>query len=535
MTLIHTHDGVDLALDTVRLTDETTGYAVLAKVGQPEIINVTVDDPTGALSFTSHKVWKMREAACAAGNQTCWYGFVGQKFWTRGPYRTGAARVWKLQLVELNAFIGRRLLRREATTTNRPAETVSQRLTWLLTTVGFSGLVIDHGLVETSSAACDAHEYHGQYGSDVLRDLANQSGFNFFLRYREASNDVEIVFRDDLTNADDVSTLRISNDLDDVDELTTWFANPDAQGEQIPDRIGSRFQVSYDGGGDVIRENLTTASTFAPIDLVAPSRFIRNPTTATTYADHLLAQHDADEEYIRNLWIEKLPIANLNDVKVGQLIQAKFTHGPGWETFRLARVVRKLWARPQNLSEEFWRLGLEIQPVSLVDAEAIGIRLERPNDNYSAGTLAWNLGWDYDGDNFQAGDPPAPKYGPMDYYPVGTKPANGWEGIIANGDGPLSFSALASALGVANGASSCTLAITVNGATVGSGTQSNSTAGLHVQGYALTVTATDIAIANGDIVKAHMSFTGSWPGTPVIPSGTGNPTHHLLASGSLVP
>lgn len=531
MVLIHTYNGVDLALNTVRLTDETTGYAALAKVGQPEKINVTVDDPAGALTFTGHKVWKMREAACAVGNQVVWYGFVGKKTWTRGPsHRTGVAREWRIQLVELNAFLGRRLLRKEATNTTRPEETVSARLSWLLTTVGFSGLIVDHGLVEASATVCNEHEYHGQFGTDVLRDIANQSGFNYFLRYRESSNDIEIAFRDELTSAlDDVSaTFAISNDLADVSESgPVWYANQDAEGDQVPERVGSRFQVPYDGGGDVIVEDAGTASAFAAIDLVAPSRFIKNATTATTYGNHLLEQHDTEEEYVR-VWVEKLPAANLNDVKHGQLTKAKFTHGPGWESFRYCRVVRKIFARPRNYAEELWRLGLELQPTGLTEYAAANIMLYGPQDNNVPVTDPPNgtfiVNYDTNGDGVgssPSGCPPSVTVGPLAFMGASEE----WTGVQSTG---YMLSGLVDSVGTFSGATNggtitLTARILKNGSTLYQVQQVTTGGTPRAIGWTWSMRNKALTLVPGDQIQTQVTVEGLSAGDGyVIPNGTGN-------------
>jgi hypothetical protein len=465
-----------------------------------------------------------------------WYGFVGRKTWTRGPSsRTTTSREWRLQLVELNTFINRRLLRKQVTTTNRPSETASARLTWLLTTVGFTGQVVDHGLVEVSSAVMDTHDYHGQNGGDELRDIATQSVFNFFLRYRESSNDIEMIFRNDQTSgAEDVSAaFSISNALADTSESgPVWFANPDTEGDQIPDRTASGYLVQYEGGGDVYATDPAIATAFAPIDLVAPSRFIKNAATATDYAEDLLERFDTDEEYIRNVWVEKLPAANLNDVKHGQLIKAKFTHGPGWESLRYCRVVRKLFARPQNTAEEFWRLGLELQPLGdgypLVPVESEAT-LHSPNDNSlpnpgnecPPGT--YRIQWD----NSKVGCTPAAEGGNVSW--VGSPGA--YTGLQADGEGSVLVDSKGTVSGVGGGTITFTAYLYKNGTPIADVSQTT-TGGIRFLGWTWAFVDEPTDVVNGDIIETWLQVSAEC-NILVIPAGTGDCANVFAVTGDL--
>jgi hypothetical protein len=396
--------------------------------------------------------------------------------------------------------------------------------------------------VETSSDVMDAHEYHGQNGGDVLRDIATQSGFNFFLRYRESSNDIEMVFRNDQTSgAEDVSaTFSISNALADTSESgPIWYTNPDAEGDQIPDRVASGYQVSYEGGGDVYATDSAIATAFASIDLVAPSRFIKNAPTALAYAEDLLERFDTEEEYIRNVWVEKLPAANLNDVKVGQLITAKFTHGPGWESFRYCRVVRKLFARPQNTAEEFWRLGLELQPPGpLADgfgAHVSNVRLYGPNDNNKPvgnnGTFLIN--WDSNGDGVGStpgGCGPSDQAGLLDYL----GPSEEWTGVQSTGWGTITVTSRGSFSGATlGGPVTLTARLLKNGAAVATTSTVILLSGA-VQ-WEWLMSDISVSVVPGDELQTNVTVAGMGGGDPlVIPAGTGDCIEMLWARGTLV-
>ena len=357
MTLRHLYDGT-LLTNRIQLVEEK-GFSTRAVLGEADTIHVVVDDPLLALTILGRKVWKMVEDTCPVGNQVVWRGVTGVKRISRG---SGSAtfpfgRRWIVELIEDNVRLGRRAI--TVPQANRPAETVSARLTWLLTTPGYSGLIVDRGLVEASSVMLDAVDYTNRTGADVLRDLATESGFNFFARYRELTDDLELAFRDDDTSQLDTSTLRISN-AGDEDLITTWPSGWDAELEQSPERKADEVVLPYTGG-TVVRPATLTASPDDVVSLVAPTAAVKTAATATILADRLLDQHDSEDERIPAIRIV-LPAANLNDVKPGHLIQAKLTHLPGFETYRPCRVLSKSFGRPDGETQAFYDVDLALSP-----------------------------------------------------------------------------------------------------------------------------------------------------------------------------
>ncbi len=534
MTLLHVYDGSPI-VNLVKLQDETAGYSASAQLGQPDIIRVLVDDPSASYDFTGHKRWRMIEDACPAGSMTVWRGWVGEQTITRAPgVLTSTARRWELELIEDNTALVRRVLGWTSqdvvdTSADRPSETVSTRITWLLTRPGFSGIIYDRGLVASSSVVLDATDYTNRTGGDVLQDCALATGWNYHVRYHESTDTLELIFLDFLTSASDLATLSISNVLGD---LTSTVVAPFRDGalHRRPARIASGVALPY-SGGMTYRTNAGTAAAFTSVDQVAPTANVDTAATAVTLADRLLTQHSVQEEEVTGLRL-LLNDEQLNTIKVGQRLDVRMSHWPNWTTARPVRVTRRSFARPQNMSQDVYEVTLDLKPATVPTPSHA--RAMRPNDNYSLGSLTWKLGWDYDGDNPQPGDPADASYGLLTYYPVGAKPANGWEGLIAQGSGILtSLSVRASALGVANGSTSMTITIRVNATVVGTATDSDATAGLHAQGYDTTATASNIAVANGDIITGQVTFGGVWSADPAIPSGVGNSSHHLYATGGL--
>lgn len=549
MAIVHTVNGSALvAPASVQLQDETNGFETRAKLGEVGIVNIFVDDPEGALTFVERKPWLVSEDTAPAGSQVFWAGFIGDVTWSRvgngRTYPVGAGRVWEIQLVEANTYLVRRKLRKEATTTARPAETVSARIAWLLTTPGMSGVVVDAGLVAASAVVMDASTgdgYHNQDAAAVLRDCALYSGFNYHIRYREATADYELLFYDPRTWPFDTSTLVISNVKAEVDGATTFAPNPEAKGRRYADRLASGVIVVKEDGSDVYDTNSTTASTYAAVDVVAPTPPIKTTSAAEAQVAHLLTQHSTPEEAFE-CEIE-VPAASVTIVKAGQLVSAKLTHGPGWESGRQCRATKVIPRRPPNLTQGRYRIGLELQPAEDVVFVASHARLMRPVDNDAwTGTYTVDLAWRNDGEDFAAGDNSClpggvadPATGLLAYNPT-PKPGTGWESILVGGTGTLSLvAAKADFIGVSTGGLTTALfEILRNDSVIASANASDNTAGAHNQGWTLTASVADVAVYAGDILRARWTVAGNWAGPGQIPAGVGTCDAYLLATGDLV-
>lgn len=357
MTLKHEYDGTILT-NRIQLSAEK-GFSAHALLGQADSIHVLVDDPSMNLTIRGRKRWRMIEDACPTGNQVVWRGRVGEKVISRGSGTTFPfGRRWDVELIEDNTLATLRAL--TIATANRPAETDGARIAWLLTTPGFSGVIFDRGLVEASGVMLDAEDYRpARTGADVLRDCSAASGYNFFLRYHEATDTVELAYYDTDVSLLDTSSLRISNAGDD-DLVTTWPAGYDAKLGQSPARVAAGIVLPY-RGGYVYRTSAATADAFGTGDLVMPSAAVKSAATATTLADRLLIQHGEEDERLTGLRIQ-LPAAHLNDVKPGHRINVRLTHLPRFAAYRPCRVTSKVFSRPDNDSQAVYDVDLDLSP-----------------------------------------------------------------------------------------------------------------------------------------------------------------------------
>jgi hypothetical protein len=388
MTLIHEYDGSTVANAVALVTEKN--FSARAAIGEVDTIRVFVDDPTGSLTFLPFKVWRMIEDAAPAGNQTAWYGFVGDQVVSREggevAYRTDPGRVWELELHEANGFATRRLI---VTGTKRPSETVDERLTWLLTQPGFTGIVFDHGLVAAFSQVMDEKDYLNQTGADVLRDCSLISGANFFLRYNEANVDLELAFYDAVTSPLDTSVLRISNDDADLTLAAdgqivgdTFPPNPGAKWNGGSGRVASGVAVAYDGGS-YFKNDAGTEAEFGAVDQVAPTPQVNTRTSAIALTTHLLAQHSEQDERITDLRLQ-LPAARLNELLAGQLLVARFTHFPGWGSGRYARAAVRSFGRPAGETQAIYDVDLELVPAAPEFPVPCGVIVQTVSSGYSS-------------------------------------------------------------------------------------------------------------------------------------------------------
>jgi len=352
---------------SVQLVTEK-GFAARAALGEAEVIGVIVDDPDGAYDFKTLHRWYMVEDE-TPGDQLVWNGYVGDQVISRGAdsgivFPHGAGRRWELELVQENTILGFRVV--TGSDGKRPAETASARLTWLLGS-SYLSTVHDHGLVDWSGLAnfaMDAVDYRGQSAADVLRDISLITGYNHYARYRDVSSDIEIAFYEPNVSALDSVTLRISNDSADLsptgdyDSTLVYAPTLDVRLRRMGSRVAAGVYVPGNGVSSY-GYDLATSYEFGFRDMAAPTATVNTQATADALRGRLLAQHSEQDERIENLRI-RVSAANLNAVRHGQAIQAKFTHGPGWTSYRWARVVSRTFGRPEGETQAFYDVDLEL-------------------------------------------------------------------------------------------------------------------------------------------------------------------------------
>lgn len=326
---------VNLGTAAVRL-GTIAGLNTDGVTGGSSASTLTIDDPTGTLNLTGLRPFWVTEDAAPAGNQVVWHGRLGIRRVKRGGSSspsliTDVERIWECDLVDDSGDLHNFMIQ----SGKRPAETAAARGAWL---VAEDPLVNDYGKVHWPTLAMDAADYTGQYAADVLGDIAAQSGYNFFL-YWDETNGGRGLWLDDPQSVNDTSSLRISNVLADLDGSTTWpTVGLDASLEIDPTRVASGVLLTHATGTKYVT-NATTATAFTHIDRSAPMANIKTAAAALAAANRFLA--DNDEEDQRVSVTIRVPAAHVNDARVGQLIDAKFSHLPGFAAFRPCRILNR--------------------------------------------------------------------------------------------------------------------------------------------------------------------------------------------------
>ena len=514
MTLQHYYNGTILTGTAVLVEDER-GFSARATIGQVDTSSIYIEDPTATLDFVPYKSWTIREDACAIGSQVVWHGYVGDTTISRlggvGQFRTTVGRRWTIELIEDNGWPSRRVI--TATSGNRPSETVSARITWVLTVTGMTGIIFDHGLIETSSTVMDAVDYRNRTSKDVLDDCALLSGYNWFVRYREASNDIELIFQSTTSTADP-TTLKISNVNAEINLVTVWPPNPAAEQRFGASRIASGILLPYSGGTDY-NQDAATAAAFGAVDQTAPTSAVKTKTAARAQITRLLAQHNEQDESIENV-VLTLPAARLNDVRHGQLItSAKFGHFKGTAaTGTYARVKSKSFGRPSEITQDWYDVGLSLSPYP-APAALFRALLHHESGFYSAPTPLYNpdgsevVTWTSDGDTPEAGWSGEPSSG----YASGvaaTGSGSAWRGIRVTRWSVVRIDHTGGFGGVANTGATVTVAIRRSGTVISTQTQTYGGTGGTFQG-AFNFALTNIAAAPGDTFEVSVVEVG-WAG-----------------------
>lgn len=351
---------LDIGNQRVRL-GEMPGLVQRAELGEAGASTITIDDLSADLTLLGLQWFTVIESALPNPNDQILYnGSIADRRIHRAPDRsaiTGAARVWEVDLLDDNTLLGRKILR--DVTCVRPTEKANVRLAWLIA-LSYAPMV-DDGLVVYPTHDMDAVDYHGQTFRDVLADIAAGCAYNYFVYHKStlASNRPGLFF-DDPHSTNYSSSLRISNDINDVDSSVTWAPLHDVVLSRSASRVSSGVLVAKGGGGYVYRTSATTRDVFSDVDHVAPMGNVTTNSAATAVADAFLAQSDEEDDRINGVVI-RVPVANVLDVRHGQRIQAKFVHLPGYESFRWCRVASCAVAQDEPTSATF-RLTLDLSP-----------------------------------------------------------------------------------------------------------------------------------------------------------------------------
>lgn len=342
MTQTITYDGGTALAGVVRRS--TVRFTESARLGETGMGSFTIDDQAAAYDITGLK--DLIADQSLASPTRIFTGYVADRHYRRGEVlsHVAAARETTVDVVDLNARLGFLVITGDDG--DRDAETVGERMTWLLAS-GYLDLA-DTGWVVYPTTPMDASDYRGQTAGNVVSDCAVAVGYNYFARWSGSA--AGLFFDDSNTSTVLSSTSRISNVAADVDGVTTHAPFDNAELTRSPETVESGMYVPY-LRGSVYRTRAATAAEFAPRDGVAPSANVEDETTATTLGDRLLLEASTEEDTI-TCTIAVWP-ANVNDIRAGDRLEVKFSHFPGYEDWTWARVVQRTVTQPTDTDTRY--------------------------------------------------------------------------------------------------------------------------------------------------------------------------------------
>ncbi len=321
--------------ERVNLSESSVVLTSDAEQGAVGTSTITVDDPLGDWTITGHRwVYVLEDTA---DFDMVYWGYAADRTVRRMAPNVLTSRQWVITVTDINTLFGRRIM--VGSDCNRPAETDVERLQWL-TGTSEQNFIDDTALLSTGSPVdMDAVDYRYQYATQIYDDCSQASGKNWFLYPVFDGSDWVVGFWYDFGSSTEYSSdIRISNDLDDIDDVVTFAPGLATELTRDPSRVYSGVAMPYDGG-TVYQQRTATATEFARRDTSAPMVNVKTATKANARAVRYLGTINTEEDVIKTSLI--LPTTQVNDVLAGQRIEAKYTHLPGYEDFSWMRVLEK--------------------------------------------------------------------------------------------------------------------------------------------------------------------------------------------------
>ena len=344
--------------ERVNLAESAVVLTTQAEQGSVGTSSLVVDDPLGDWDITGHR-WVYVIEDTAPFDMVYW-GYVADRKVTRMAPNVEMSRQWTVSVTDINTLLGRRVM--VGSDCNRPAETDVERMQWLTGTTE-QGFIDDLTYLDTNGPVdMDAVDYRYQYASQIYDDCAQASGKNYYLYPSFDGSDWVVGFWYGFGESTDFSSdIRISNDLDDIDDVVTFAPGLATSLGRDPSRVYSGVSMPYDGG-TVYAEDSGTVADFGHRDTSAPMVNVKTSTKALARAGRYLNTIDTEEDVIETSLI--LPPSQVNDVMPGMQIEAKYVHLPGYADFSWMRVLARTvtFLTPSEYGVD---LTLSAQPASV--------------------------------------------------------------------------------------------------------------------------------------------------------------------------
>jgi hypothetical protein len=498
----------------------TDGLVMNAEEGGVGNCVLRVEDPDGDWDFPrGHRMVVVIESDATSDDYDgrVYLGFTWIRRFKRDLYKTGAARIIEMDLVDVNTIFERRIW--VGSDANRPAETDVERVTWALTTA--EGALIDDQTYFSTDGPydMDAVEYRGQSFRQTFDDVSQQSGKNWYLWQGPGASGVSLWYGPRGTT-DFSSDIRISNVISDVegDPTGTFYPSLDSDLARDPSRVYSGIYRSY-ANSYAYTQNAQTATDFARRDTTESTPNIKTLTKAIIRNERELSDISTEEDVISTAII--VPRAQVNAVLQGQRIQVKYTHFDGYESFVWMRVVTRT-VRELGLDEI--EIAMELSPDEPVNQPSHDVYGTLQKGRGFSGP-EWDKIWFASPSDYAvAGCPTVPHQGlitPLqedDPLINVMAPAWTWYGWQIDGTGTVDVTFYISTIGITP--ISVTFCICLNGDIVASLTQYNADTGYGNDG---TVSIANLAVVPGDVITARI-IADPFTGVPffMAPRGTGS-------------
>lgn len=330
---------------TDRYISNTLEITMGAEEGNAEESTLELDDPDGDFEVVGWRRILVFETAGATG-----YELIGA-FWVKrarigriganSAHQVGTARVWKIAMVDSNALLHFRILKGTA---KRPSENSVQRIAWILDNDHLNRITDDVTYVNPTSVAMEGDvDYNGQRTNEIIDDVAQQSGDNYFI----IDIDSGPTPADSITaiwigpyGLPDVydSDLSISNYAADIDAVNVFAMSDDTELDRSWDRVHSGGYLSYDGG-NAYAERSDSIVTFTRRDASIPGYNIKTQAKALARINRNLADVASPEDVITTTII--VPPASVNRAKQGMRVQLRASHLPGYEDWVWLRALKR--------------------------------------------------------------------------------------------------------------------------------------------------------------------------------------------------
>ncbi len=359
MTQTTTIDGTSRTSVVKRNKCEWAESAYLGEVGTGSLM---IHDDVGDIAVVGHKTIDTEQSACSSW-PPLFVGFVGRKTFGRGEtYTSGAGREITVSTKDGNDLLNRKVARFSGgdSLAKRPAETVGERVTWVLASAYLTGLVNDFGAVTyPADLGMDATDYRGQRPGDVLAACAKKASFNYYVRWNYTHSDWELVFRDDNASTDDTSSITITNDGT-ANGTSSFAPFQDAELTEDPEDVYSGAYGSY-ATGAVYETRAATATAFVERDGQTDDSGIKTAAAARLEAQSFLWQSHT-EEHSLTLTI-RMRAAYVNLIRAGQRVSVTMTHlaTQGYDSATYFRVLRRRVRQPLDTDNDY-DVTLDLSP-----------------------------------------------------------------------------------------------------------------------------------------------------------------------------